>query len=551
MARMIPKQPHPDTKSQAELRLFEAFERQLSPDYTVFHSVSWQLRDIRNGAQDGETDFLVVHPDYGILIVEVKGGHIRYDGVQDQWYTYNEPIKDPFKQGRKNKYSLLEKLKELPYWRNRWITVGYAAAFPDVSVKGDLRLDAPRQLILDAADMTNLWVWVDQAMHYLTGQHPDDSPLGRTGVEELVKTLSPSVDLPPLLSIEIETQAQEQERLTREQFMMLDFLGRRRRVAISGCAGSGKTTLAYEKARRLAEQDFKVLLTCFNANVADWLQLESDETRPANLRIANFHRLAEELVRKAGLSTGPHDDDYFEKILPEQMMQAVDQLGSQFDAIIVDEGQDFSNNWWLPLQWLLHDPDQGILYVFFDDNQNIYGGEKHLPLESAPFPLPHNCRNTRYIHEQVLAFYSSESTPSAIGPQGRPIQRYSYADSADLKRRLRRILHQLIVEQEVPAWDIVLLTPKGRERSELWRFGALGNFRLTDQPSEASGEVYCSTIHSFKGMESPIVILAELDNDQLWQLSTLLYIGCSRARNHLVLLTAADLSDKIKTKLTE
>jgi hypothetical protein len=546
---MIPKQPHPDTRSQAELRLFEALEHQLPLDYTVFHSVAWQLRDKRSGIQDGEADFLVVHPNFGILIIEVKGGHIRYDGATDQWYSYSEPIKDPFKQGRNNKYSLLEKLKELPYWRNRWITVGYAAAFPDVSVKRDLRLDAPRQLILDAADMTNLWAWMDQAIQHLTGQRPDDSPLGRIGVEELVKTLSPSVDLPPLLSIEIEDQAQEQERLTREQFMMLDFLGRRRRVAISGCAGSGKTTLAYEKARRLAEQNFKVLLTCFNVNLAEWLRWESEESRPDNLQIANFHRLADELVQQAGLPSGPYTSEYFENILPERLVEAVDIIGSQFDAIVVDEGQDFYDNWWLPLQMLLHDPDQGIFYVFFDDNQNIYGGEKRLPLESAPFSLPHNCRNTRYIHEQVLAFYRSEATPSAIGPQGRPIQRYSYAAPAELKRRLGRILHQLIVEQEVPAWDIVLLTPKGRERSQLWRFGPLGNFRLTDQPSEASGEVYCSTIHSFKGLESPIVILAELDNDQLWQLPTLLYIGCSRARNHLILLHAHDLSDTIVSQL--
>lgn len=550
MARMIPKQPHPDTKSQAELRLFKAFAQQLPLDYTVFHSVSWQLRDVRSGSQDGETDFLLVHPDHGILIVEVKGGHIRYDGEADQWYTYNEPIKDPFKQGRTNKYSLLEKLKELSYWRNRWITVGYAAAFPDVSVKGDLRLDAPRQLILDAADMANLRPWTEQALHYLTGQRPDDTPLGRPGVEELVKTLSPSVDLPPLLSVEFEAQTQEQERLTREQFMMLDFLGRRRRVAISGCAGSGKTTLAYEKARRLAEQGFKVLLTCYNVNLAEWLRGESEESRPASLQITNFHRLADELVQQANLPTGPYTSEYFEKILPERLIQAVDHLGSQFDAIIVDEGQDFHANWWLPLQWLLHDSDQGILYVFFDDNQNVYGGEKQMPLETAPFPLPHNCRNTQFIHEQVLAFYLSESKPTAIGPQGRPIERFKYTDSADLKRRLRQILHQLIVEQEVPAWDIVVLTPKGRERSELWHFGALGNFRLTDQLSEASGEVYCTTIHSYKGMESPIVILAELDNDQLWQLPTLLYIGCSRARNHLIILHAQALSETIAAQLT-
>ncbi|RMD63387.1 NERD domain-containing protein, partial [Candidatus Parcubacteria bacterium] len=73
MARMIPNQPHPDTRSQAELRLFEAWKRQLPDDYVVFHSVWWQIRDTQSGARDGETDFLLAHPDFGILIVEVKG----------------------------------------------------------------------------------------------------------------------------------------------------------------------------------------------------------------------------------------------------------------------------------------------------------------------------------------------------------------------------------------------------------------------------------------------------------------------------------------------
>lgn len=551
MARMIPKQPKVGTQSQAERRLFAAFESQLPLDYTVFHSVSWQLRDPSSGVKDGETDFLVVHPDFGILIVEVKGGHIRYDGQQDQWYSYLEPIKDPFKQGRTNKYSLLQKLGELPAWRDRWITVGYAAAFPDVAVKGDLRLDAPRELILDAADLAHLADWVRQALTYLRGRRPDDAPLGPHGVAELVKTLSPSVDLPPLLSVEMEQQTEEQERLTREQFSMLDFLGRHRRVAISGCAGSGKTMLAYEKARRLAEQDFRVLLTCFNVALAERLRWESEETRPAGLTIANFHHLADELVQQAGLPTGPYTSAYFEKILPERLMEAVDKLGTQFDAIVVDEGQDFDDNWWLPLQCLLHDPDQGILYVFFDDNQNIYRGAKHIPLEAAPFPLTHNCRNTQAIHRQVLQFYRSDIMPTAIGPQGRPVEQHTYTSPADLKRLLRQTLHHLLVDENVPAWDVVVLTPKSREHSHLWGFGPLGHFRLVDTPTDASGEVYTTTVHKFKGLESRVVILTEIDNDQLWNLPTLLYVGCSRARNHLILLTAADLSDEIRMQLTE
>lgn len=549
MARMIPKQPKADTSSQAERRLFVAFESQLLHDYTVFHSVSWQLRDPSTGVKDGETDFLIVHPSFGILIVEVKGGRIRYDGSEDQWYSNNKPVKDPFKQGRTNKYSLLQKLGELPAWRNRWITIGYATAFPDVAVKGDLKLDAPRELILDANDMAHVADWVKQAFTYLRGRRPDDIPLGVNGVVELVKTLSPSVDLPPLLSVEIEQQAQEQERLTREQFGILDFLGRHRRVAISGCAGSGKTMLAYEKARRLAEQDFKVLLTCFNVALAERLLWESEETRPVNLTIVNFHRLADELAQQAGLSIGPYNTAYFEKILPERLLEAVDKLGPQFNAIVVDEGQDFDENWWLPLQCLLHDPDQGIFYVFFDDNQNIYRGAKNIPVEAAPFPLTHNCRNTQAIHQQLLQFYRSDIIPTAIGPQGRPVERHLYTNPADLKRLLRQTLHRLIVTEGVPAWDIVVLTPKSRERSHLWSLGPLGYFRLVDTPTDATGEVYCTTVHKFKGLESPVVILAEIDNDEAWHLPILLYVGCSRACNHLILLMANELSDAIPTSL--
>ena len=43
-----------------------------------------------------------------------------------------------------------------------------------------------------------------------------------------------------------------------------------------------------------------------------------------------------------------------------------------FDPIIVDEAQDFEDTWWIPLPDLLKEPDNGVFYVFFDDNQRIY-----------------------------------------------------------------------------------------------------------------------------------------------------------------------------------
>ena len=548
MAQMYPQPMHPDTRSHAERKLYVAFQSQLPDDYVVFHSVCWQVRDTTSGVRDGEADFVVAHPDSGILLVEVKGGRIRYEGQTGQWYSNENGIKDPFEQGREGKYSLLDKLKELPYWRDRWITVGYAAAFPDVKVKGDLRFDAPRELILDASDMADLAAWVNQALRYLQGRRPDDHPLGTRGIEQLISNLSPLWDLRPLLSAEIVEERRELAQLTEEQFIMLDFLGRHRRVAISGCAGSGKTTLAVEKGRRLAGQGFRVLLTCFNVNLAEFLG--SDEMLPRRLDVANFHKLAQGLVRKAGLAhSGPRDDRYFDDVLPELMMEAIERLGEQYDAIIVDEGQDFRDNWWVPLQCLLHDPDQDIFYVFFDDNQNLYRTAQTVPLEFAPLSLTRNCRNTQRIHQVVMQFYQSDQTPLAQGPWGRPVEVRTYAHLGGLKRYLRQVLHRLVVEGNVPPEDIVVLTPRGRERSHLWRLGPVGNFQLTDQWSAGSGEIFCSTVHSFKGLESPVVILAEIEPYGGQDLESILYVGCSRACNHLIVLASARLPEDVKRRL--
>ncbi|MBN1247673.1 MAG: NERD domain-containing protein [Anaerolineae bacterium] len=545
MAHMYPDPINPDTRSRAEIRLYEAFRDQLPNDFAVFHSVAWQVRDTTGGVRDGEADFCLAHSDTGILIIEVKGGGIHYDGQRGQWYSNQFEIKDPFQQGRTAKYSLLEKLKEQPYWSNRWTTIGYAVAFPDVVIKDDLRLDAPRELILDASDIADVHAWVNRATAYLRGQRPDDAPLGRYGVEELVALLSPTWDLHLSLSVEIEEEHREMVRLTEQQFAMLDFLARQRRAAISGCAGSGKTTLAYEKARRLADQGFDVLLTCFNKALAEYLVAENPHR---NLQIAHFHRFADEFVHKAGITTGPYTSEYFNDILPEQMMEATDILGPQFDAIIVDEGQDFRDNWWIPLQCLLRQPDAGIFYVFFDDNQTIYRSKESVPLELAPFSLTRNCRNTQAIHEIVMQFYRSDQMPTSQGPKGRAVELHTYSNQASLKRLLSRTLHRLVTKEEIWAEDIVILTPKAQQHSWLWKLGPVGNFHITDQWVAGSNEIFCSTVYAFKGLESPIVILAEIEAG-MRNMESLLYVGCSRACNHLIVLAPETLPEETKSKL--
>lgn len=547
MARMYPARPRVETKSQAELKLYHAFREALPDDYVVFHSVAWLARDPRSGAQDGEADFVVAHPARGVLVVEVKGGRITYDGAAGRWYSNEHSIQDPFEQARGNKHSLLAKLKDLPYWRSRWLTIGHAVAFPDVVVKHDLRLDAPQEIILDARDLMALRAWVDAAFTYYAVRDAQAGGPGQGGVEELVRLLSPSWELRSLLGVEFADEEEAIIRLTEEQFSLLDLLSDHRRVAISGCAGSGKTTMAVEQARRLGGQGFRVLLTCFNRHLAEFLR--SDETLPRSVEVAHFHGACVRLAGLAGLSTqAPANPDarqpWYDQTLPNLLLEAADRLGAQYDAIIVDEGQDFLPEWWLPLMCLLADPDHGILYIFHDDNQNIYGGRTNLPSDMEHYTLRRNLRNTQSIHRTFLPFYHSSTIPTARGPEGRQPEVTYYASEQALREALRKTLHGLVFEEDVPTEDIVVLTPRSRNTSALWRWPNLGNLRLTDRWPPGPNEVYYTSVYLFKGLESPVVILAEL-SPRDGNLEALLYVGCSRARNHLIMLAEDGLMTKI------
>lgn len=556
MAQIYPARPSIETKSPAERRLYDVFRENLSSDYVVFHHVAWLVRDSRSGARDGEADFIIAHPAQGILVIEVKGGHIRYDGITGEWFSNDHPIHDPFEQAKGNKYSLLDKLKDHPYWRNRWLQIGHAVAFPDAVVKQTLRLDAPEAIILDAYDLRQVHTWVKTALAYWRCEG-----LGPDGIKELIRLLSPSWELRTPLAVEFAKEEEAIIRLTEEQFQVLDMLTFQRRVAISGCAGSGKTMLALEQAHRLAWQGFRVLLTCYNRNLAEYLR--SDNSLPKTIEVLHFHGLCMKMANWAGLKDrldiGRGTPEWFSHILPDLLMDAIAILEAQsgdaqsasvkYDAIIVDEGQDFQAHWWVPLQSLLRDPEAGLFYIFYDDNQNLYQTSSTLPEDLVRIPLTCNCRNTQYIHRTFLPFYRSEIIPRVKGPLGRPPEVSYYDTEYTLKRQLRQILHRLVFEEGVATEDIVILTPRGREKSWLWQWGYIGNLRITDRWPPGSGEVYCTTVYNFKGLESPVVILAELYPSGHQDMERLLYVGCSRARHHLFILAEATLPDEIRSRL--
>ncbi len=557
MAKIFPGAVQWTPEREAERVVYEACRDQLAGDYTVFYSAKWQWRDRnRRAPRDGEADFVIAHPTYGVLVLEVKGGQISYDPPSNRWTSLARggtlySIKDPAEQAMSSKHTLLDVLKELLNTQRLDVTFGHAVVFPAI-VEGSQRrlLHLPREILADQVDLTRFAAWVAGVFSYYQGTFPLQAQSARPVVEELKRLLAQPTQFRPALWGQAATETQQLLTLTQEQHSVLDLLNRRRRAAIYGCAGSGKTLLAVEKATRLARQGFRVLLTCYNKQLAADLQarLAGDPSLAGkDLTILHFHELCRTLIRAAGQPLPeagvPNDTVYYDEVLPNALLDAAAQLGTCYDAIVVDEGQDFLNAWWDILEMLLADRIESILYIFYDDNQRLFVRDSRFPIAEPPFPLTRNCRNTQRIHAVVLKFYQGLDRPTALGPPGRRVEVISdFADPAALPTRLMALLTHLHGEEQIPLREIVVLTPFSRRTSLLWRESPPGSITLTDDPATLTqpppNQVFCSTIQAFKGLDRSVVVLAELER---WNLSwndvePLLYVASSRARNHLIVL---------------
>jgi len=548
MTQLYPAFFDPNTKSPAERRLYESFARELDDEWVVFHHVKWIGKNDLGRPHDGETDFVVAHPHLGVLVIEVKGGRIQFDEATAHYISINRDggehdIGDPFEQATASKHTLIAKVRSMPDWPRHRVIFGHMVAFPDAVVEADwLRPNAPREIILDALDLVSLEEGLRGALVFWRGEHPTDLPPGREGVEVLVRLLGQSRHIRhPLLAEQARADQQTIIHLTESQYRYLRFLSGQRRAAIAGCAGSGKTFLAVEKARRLANEGLKVLLTCYNRALAD--HLGDTLSYRQQFDVFDFHQLCVHWANETGLHLAFRKDvspEHFNVTLPDGLMAAVDELGSQYDAIIVDEGQDFRTEWWDVLPWLLHDPANDILYVFYDDNQRVYRDRSPIPIETAPYVLNENCRNTQRVFDVVSQFYQGEELPIVLGPEGQPVEIIEYGDEREGVTRLRKVLYRLLNEDRFAPHEIAVLTARGSRSSRILG-QRLGNVQLADRLPLKPGEVFATTVRRFKGLERPVIVLCEVDGGISPQdAESLLYVGTSRAKTYLVVLLGQD-----------
>ena len=537
MARMYPRTLHgDDLKSEAEGKVFKALEERLDDGWEVFHSMAWVVRDKDTGSDDGEIDFVLVHPEEGVLCLEVKGGGIECQ--HGEWYGLHagkrERIKDPFTQAVDHTYALRRKIGGMPAKGGGELLIGHGVAFPDISVHQlTLAPDAPAELIVDRNELATIDESVARILAFHRGSGAGPWGPGVAGAKKLREMFAPEVRIEVPLAERLLGEEEQLITLTHDQARLLQAHGRNRRMVVTGPAGSGKTMLAVERAKTLAA-DEEVLFICFNRALRDHLRRVEKES---GITFHTFHGACVALARKAEVPLSDYEQgkappEYFAEELPLALIEASERLGPQYDALFVDEAQDLHNFWLEALMTTLRDPEDAYVWLFMDDNQRVYANQLDVPKEFHRYDLIHNCRNTQTIHHEVMKKYVGEITPLPMGPEGRDVELHM---TDDQPAKVRQLVKHLCEEEEVLPQDIVVLSSHALEKSAVGQAGC-GDYEFVKEPAPLGKKVRFSSIRSFKGLESRVVILCELEDVDDATIDQQLYVGFSRARNHCLVV---------------
>ena len=557
MARLIPRIEIPDIALKPERDVARALTEQLPGQVLVLHSYPW-LRAHRNDQsgkvtlQEGEADFLVFWPDKGLLVIEVKGGVIDYDPDSRRWNRVlgdrTKEIRDPFEQARRNSYHTIDLIRNQVYGGGPLpFPYGYAVFFPDCIYNGAMPPGADAAITLSSNDLSRVSGRIANALKQWA-RTGSPRVLGKGEIARVKRAILPAFNILPTLFRTIEEQEELLVRMTDEQLRLLVFLGNNKRVAIEGVAGSGKTLLAKGQAEKFAAGGKKSLLLCYNKGLANWLRQGIPRELSDRVDVHHFHGLCHDWCKKAGIEFSPPSAQrqaFWDEKAAILLCDAIERLPDRYECIVVDEAQDFCADWWVPLELLNVEGDQGVLYVFYDPAQNLYRKQGiSIPSLGNPFHLPINCRNTKSIVDTCATILASEIEIHPHAPPG-PETEVVIEPDPRVPGLLDSWIRKWTQGEKILPGQIAVLSRSRFDRSCLKSVESLGGVDLVHDPGQwrDGAGVLFSTIRSFKGLESDIVVLVDMvapDSRKNFSRSDF-YVACSRAKHVLKIISEKEI----------
>lgn len=571
----------------------------LPADIGVDRFTSQSERDVFGYIKDSEVDGYAVHSlgfdlhgykeiDYvlitsrGVLCLEVKGGIVRR--TNNRWFyvdhkgNSHDGGSGPYKQAFDNMHALRQRFtSHFISGDLRHLQFSYGVVMPDMPYSFS-PLDCPREVTFDKTKGLDQFPdFVESCFDYSEKQCiamngvPGTRIRNRKDLDTVKDFLVGDFGYVPGLAEQLDGLERRLEAATSQQYGILQAMRRNRALLISGGAGTGKSMLATEHARRLAADGNKVLYVTFNKLIKNYLA----RTAPCpGVTYDNF----DNILTRAVYGDKPPE------IPPEQLKTHFENLREdfvnidglppeqRFDALIVDEAQDILNETSLLCLDLMVKGGlrEGRVAVFYDCMQNIFNmeAEDSLALERAvaslendyrfsSYELSLNCRSTRRIVD-FTAVIGGAPLNSMSEVDGLPVSVEYYKTPEEQRALLARIVKALRKDGVNPE-DIVVVSHvgEGNPKGCFYDLSALNgicamSFISADRSFEkVPGLLQLTTVQRFKGMEAKVVIVADvyrLKDDagrtQKWH-----YTAFSRAKAHLVVLAGEEIKKDLSRLL--
>lgn len=561
MARMIPP-GYLQKTPVGEKELFKKLRD--DPDtsnWVVLHSleIKKHLSKI-----EGELDMVIFVPNFGVLCIEVKGCEVsRQDGV---WiYPYGTSYEGPFKQASKAMHSLREYLLKR-----------------DSSLSGILFFSAAVFTLIDFDETSPEWhEWqyinrrqflrqpISQSIRYILERahaHVDSKTSryswydSRTSkptepqTRKMVSLLRENFEYIVSARNDIERLETNIRRFTEEQYDALDYLQDNDRIVFKGPAGTGKTFLAIETAKRALNEGRSVLFLCFNHLLGEWLKTHTASLTKegSGFYCGTFHSL---LVAITGQKTPqPSAAEYWQITLPciaADKLLSDDRSWPSYDMLIVDEAQDLTSEEYLDVldlllvgglaggSWALFgDFERQAIYASGEANKNFQKALGMRAPNHANYSLRINCRNAEPIAE--ILCITSGLTPGykqiLHGSEGAEVDPLFYLAQSDQNLLLTKALGELL--KTFKPSEIAILSMRSDSDS------CAGNLNSNEigfsiEPARklvGAQSIPFASIHAFKGLEASAIIITDIDTLDDERSRALLYVGMSRARVRLYML---------------
>lgn len=525
----------------AERLVWDELQRQLGSDALLLPNLR-----VTSDTKDHEIDILVALPGAGVIVLEVKGGAVSTDERGRWWQTSGQSRNaiDPVNQALQAKHAARRYLEADSRWastsrtRVRW---AHAVVAPYTRVPEDFaRPDCPRTMLVGQNDLTDL------AGRLRTLTDSQETGFRRPTAADIALIEAAFTTVRPMaedVRAVADERADAASRLTQEQSMLLDVTRLLNRVEVRGGAGSGKTMMAVTQAARLTRggqgvSGQRVALLCYSYGLASFFTRhfagKNRKHTPA------FHGTFESFGNELGIDTSTRtrdDGDFWERDLPQAMARAADELreGKKYDAIILDEAQDFADSWWTPLLSALKDPLSGGLYAYSDENQRVFARFGRPPVPLVPLVLDHNLRNTRQIAESFAPLAPGRMRP--LGGEGPDVSFVAASTDQALGVAEEQVIG--LLEEGWPAERIALITTGPRHPRQIELQDTLGQAGYWQTFWENS-DVFYGHVLGCKGLERRAVVLCLNERGDRDRARERLYVGMSRATDRLIVVGDPD-----------